>query len=492
MVKLLLEAIYEPTFSEKSHGFRSQRSCHTALQQVKQMQGIRWWIEGDIKEFFDNLNHQTLVNILAKRITDKRFLHLINQFLRAGYMEDWKFHKTYSGTPQGGNLSPLLSNIYLDELDQYMERQIKAFNKGKRRKARKEYHRLRRMKAKAKRQAQRTGDWQDYKRLSEELMQTQYADPLDPNFKRMTFVRYADDFLVGIIGSKSEAQQIKQQLTIFLNNELQLELSQEKTLITNAKKRVRFLGYDIKRWKSRKRLRYHSKQGVITKRTCTYQLALLMPRDKCIAFSRNYGNPNTWQGQARPEMFWQSELEILKTYNAEVRGFLQYYALADNLTTVGNTILWLTTKSFLRTIAEKRRTNIRKVIKSLKRKANEFVLTTYINGEPREDILVSSTRQIRNIKVDWDIDQKPRTIIYRARTELGQRLQAGQCEWCETRKGEMEVHHVRKLADLKGKSVWEKYMIARRRKTIVMCRHCHHQLHAGKLKPREYWRAKCS
>ena len=95
---------------EASHGFRPQRSCHTALEQIKnEMYGVRWWVEGDIKGFFDNVSHDTLITILSKRITDKRFLHLIEQFLKAGYVEDWRQHQTYSGVPQGGNLSPLLA-----------------------------------------------------------------------------------------------------------------------------------------------------------------------------------------------------------------------------------------------------------------------------------------------------------------------------------------------------------------------------------------------
>lgn len=103
VVKLILEAIYEPTFSEASHGFRPNRSPHTALAEVKKMTGIRWWVEGDIKGFFDHVNHETMLRILRKRITDQRFLHLIDQFLKAGYVEDWRYHQTYSGTPQGGN-----------------------------------------------------------------------------------------------------------------------------------------------------------------------------------------------------------------------------------------------------------------------------------------------------------------------------------------------------------------------------------------------------
>lgn len=486
VIKLVLEAIYEPQFSENSHGFRPERSCHTALQQVKKMQGIRWWVEGDIKGFFDNLNHETLINILSQRITDRRFLHLIQQFLQAGYIENWKYHQTYSGTPQGGNLSPLLSNIYLNELDNWMENKMADFNRGEKRKETSEYRHIRKLKEKAKRHGQKTGDWSEYKAKADQMMRTTYADPQDPNFRRMVYLRYADDFLVGIIGSKEDATTTKALLTEFLKDKLQLELSTEKTLITNAKDRVRFLGYDIKRWNSHKRLRYHTKQEVITKRTCTYQLALLMPKDKCQQFCQKYGTTSNWKARPRWEMLWQSELEILMTFNAEVRGFLNYYSLADNFTEIGSPILWLSTGSFLRTVARKRQSTNRKVAQSLKRGPNEFVLSLELrDGQVKEYRLVSSTKHIHKSRVSWEVDQIPNTMMYRARTELGQRLKANQCEWCETNEGHMEVHHVRKLSDLKGKTIWEQHMIGRQRKTMVMCRICHRALHAGKLPSKE-------
>ena len=117
VVRMILEAIYEGSFDNNSHGFRPKRSCHTALQQIqKSFNGTRWFIEGDIKGFFDNINHNTLIDILRKRIDDERFLRLIRKFLNAGFIENWVFNKTYSGTPQGGIISPILANIYLDNL----------------------------------------------------------------------------------------------------------------------------------------------------------------------------------------------------------------------------------------------------------------------------------------------------------------------------------------------------------------------------------------
>lgn len=483
VVRLILEAIYEPTFSDASHGFRPNRSCHTALAEVKRMIGVRWWVEGDIQGFFDNLDHDTLLSILSQRITDKRFLHLIKQFLQAGYVDNWQYHKTYSGVPQGGNLSPILSNIYLNELDRQMEIRIAEFNKGERRRRDAEYTRIAYHKSQAKKRARQTGNWTAYKALTQKMLSTPATDSQDSDFRRMYYCRYADDFLVGIIGSKADAEEIKVWLRDYLETELKLELSKEKTLITNARKRVRFLGYDIKRWAGKRRLKVRTRHGVDTRRTTTYMFALLMPRDKCVEFARTYGNPRNWYSKSRPGLFNLSELEIMMTYNAEIRGFLGYYALADNLTKVGSSILWMTTGSFLRTLAGKRKSTVMKVAKSLKKGPNQYVIThKKKDGTTKEYELVSSTRQLRREPITYrDPDRIPYTRHYRARTELGQRLLANECEWCGTQEGSMEVHHVRKLKTLKGRMPWERHMIERRRKTMVLCRKCHVDLHAGRL-----------
>jgi group II intron reverse transcriptase/maturase len=483
VIKLILEAIYEPTFSNASHGFRPNRSCHTALEEIKKTRGIRWWVEGDIAGFYDNLNHDTILRILSQRITDQRFLHLIKQLLRAGYIDNWQYHKTYSGTPQGGNLSPILSNIYLNELDQRMADKSKAFNKGKKRQTRLEYWRICDRRKRAKKKARQTGNWAEYKTLTQQMLATPSTEPQDPNFRRMYFWRYADDFLVGINGSKEEAKALKRWLTTYLKEELQLELSAEKTLITHAENRVRFLGYDIKRGDGKRRVRIHKSQGVGVQRTCQQQLQLLMPRAKCEAFAQEYGQRQGWQGRSRNKLIRLSELEILMTYNAEIRGFLNYYALADNVASLTDPILWLTTTSFLKTVAAKRQSTLVKVARSLKRGPNHYVAPHQKgNGNSKEYTLIASARQIEQKKITYgEVDLKPNTWLYRRQTELGQRLRAQQCEWCGTRQGPIEVHHVRKLKDLKGKDAWERQMIARQRKTMVLCKECHVELHAGRL-----------
>lgn len=484
VVKLMLEAIYEPTFAPESHGFRPRRSCHTALEQVKAMQGVRWWVEGDIKGFFDNLQHETLLGILGKRITDKRFLHLIGQFLKAGYVESGVKYNTYSGTPQGGNLSPILSNIYLNELDQMMARKRAELNRGKTRRIHPEYRRLQRKIKREKAKARETGDWTTFKQLRNELHRMPATDSQDPDFRRLSYVRYADDFLIGINGSKADAQRMKDWLQEYLRDELGLELSVEKTLITNSKKRVRFLGYDIQRWRNNRILKTRDvRYGVVRKRTTSYQLKLMIPREKVQKFAREYGVAESWKAKTRPHLIRHSELEILMIFNAEVRGFLNYYALADNLSYVASNVLFLTTTSFLKTLANKRKCSVNKVAKSLKVAANTFVIRQRKqDGSIREYTLFSSTRQLNREKVtNWTVDRIPYTWQYRQPSELGQRLNANQCEWCGTQEGKMEVHHVRRLRDLKGKALWEIQMIGKQRKTMVLCPICHKALHAGKL-----------
>jgi hypothetical protein len=171
------------------------------------------------------------------------------------------------------------------------------------------------------------------------------------------------------------------------------------------------------------------------------------------------------------------------TYNAEIRGFLGYYSLADNLKLVASKVLWMTTTSFLRTLASKHRSCLMREAKRLKRGPARYVITQQVkNGAIREYEPVASTRQLKREKVAYArVDLKPHVWTYRSRSELGQRLSANQCEWCRSQTGSFEVHHVRKLKDLKGKTEWEVIMIARRRKTMVLCKQCHVDLHAGRL-----------
>lgn len=131
VIRLILQAYYEPQFSEYSHGFRPGRGCHTALQEIRTWGGTRWFIEGDITGCFDNIDFKVLLEIINRNIKDKTFLKLLEKMLQAGYMQDWQYQQTYSGVPQEGGISPILSNIVLNELDKFVENELMPiYNQG--------------------------------------------------------------------------------------------------------------------------------------------------------------------------------------------------------------------------------------------------------------------------------------------------------------------------------------------------------------------------
>jgi len=184
-----------------------------------------------------------LVNILAEKIHDGRFLRLISELLKAGYLEEWTFNATLSGVPQGGVVSPILSNVYLDRLDKFVEQTlIPAYTRGNRRRDHPEYKRLnKRMWALVK-----AGRKQEAKVLRCTVQRLPARDPLDPDYRRLRYVRYADDWLLGFCGPRAEAEAIKRQLGEFLREELKLDLSEPKTLITHARSQAaHFLGYEV-------------------------------------------------------------------------------------------------------------------------------------------------------------------------------------------------------------------------------------------------------
>jgi len=190
VVRLLLEAYYEPQFSGRSHGFRKKRGCHTALREIQSTwTGTVWFVEGDISGCFGKIDHEILLGILAEKIRDNRFLRLVRNMLKAGYLEDWQYHDTLSGTAQGGVVSPLLSNIYLDKLDKYAERELlPQYTRGSHRKANREYARL----VKRRHEARHHGDREQARELARQMRALPSGDPVDPGYRKLSYIRYAD------------------------------------------------------------------------------------------------------------------------------------------------------------------------------------------------------------------------------------------------------------------------------------------------------------
>ena len=482
VIRMILEAYYEPQFSEHSHGFRPKRGCHTALQEIQTWKGTRWFIEGDISSYFDTIDHDVLITMLSRQIQDGRFIRLIKNMLEAGYLDDWKFHKTISGTPQGGVISPLLANIYLHQFDKWVgEELIPQYTRGKKQKANSAYNRLsRRIKC-----YQDKGDYKKAHQLIVERRNLPSVDTYDTTYRRLRYVRYADDFILGFTGSKAEAKAIKKQIGDFLNTKLSLELSQEKTLITHATgESAKFLGYEIKAQRVND---YIDNKG---RRSANGVIALFVPasviESKCHQYMKNGKSIH------RNNLLHDDDFSIVQTYQQEYRGLVQYYILAQNLSWFSK-VYWYMETSLLKTLAFKHKSSINKMLAKYK------TTTTSTNGRtvpclqvvvPREDKppLVATWGGISlSYKKKAVIEDAPYQV-YGGRTELIKRLLANKCELCGSEE-KIEVHHIRKLADLNkhnGKLVpkWKEIMSARRRKTLVTCRDCHHAIHNGSINTR--------
>ena len=493
-VRLMLEAIYEKSFAKTSHGFRPKHSCHTALDQVrKNFSGVKWFVEGDIKGFFDNINHDVMVEILSERIKDERFLRLIRKFLKAGYLEEWRYHNTYSGTPQGGIISPILANIYLDKLDRFMERVKEDFDCGKKRQLLHEamlmqarHERLTKKLREATEEAEKARLMGELRELEKLRITIPYGDPFDSGFKRLQYVRYADDFLIGVIGSKEDARHIKEQVKMFVSDTLKLELSDEKTLITHSAKRARFLGYDI--YVRRSTATKHDKDGRL-RRHLNGTVCLEMPsevmRKKLLEYSAMtiettvYGKEN-WKAQARVYLKNNDPLEILDQYNSEIRGFRNYYRIANNASHASS-FGYIMQYSMFKTFAAKYQTSMRKAIRRLRIGKNFGVKFLGKKGKQETRLFYHDGFARKPLTKSAAVDCIPNTARFSSTTSLMDRLAARQCELCGKTDVDIEMHHVRKLKDLKGKHEWERFMIARKRKTLALCVDCHRKLHNGKL-----------
>jgi group II intron reverse transcriptase/maturase len=478
VIRLVFEAYYEPQFSDRSHGFRPGRGCHTALGEIyHQWHGTVWFIEGDISDCFGSIDHSIMVSILAEKIHDGRFLRLIGGLLRAGYLEDWRYHRTLSGAPQGGVVSPVLSNIFLDRLDTYIEQALlPAYNQGDRRIPFRPYMRLWRRAWERERRGDRAGGRQ----LRGQMKTMPSRDPHDPGYRRLRYCRYADDWLLGFAGPRREAEEIKDAVGRFLREDLQLELSPSKTLITHGRTRpARFLGYEVAV------LQADHKRDHRGHRSINAAIGLKVPieviRTKCSPYL-HHGEPIR-----RTERTVDTAFSIVAQFQAEFRGVAEYYKLAFNRHRLGR-LHYVMERSLTKTLARKYRITVPQVYRRFR-----AVLDT--EHGPRRGLQVTVDRgggkkplvaQWGGISLARDLtptvlNDDPPTIWSGRRSELVQRLLADTCELCGSQH-QVEVHHIRALKDLnptgrKQPPEWVVRMASRRRKTLVVCRACHEGIH---------------
>jgi group II intron reverse transcriptase/maturase len=478
VVRLLLEAYYEPQFSDRSHGFRKGRGCHTALREIQQTwTGTVWFIEGDVSDCFGSFSHDILLRILAEKIRDNRFLRLIRNMLKAGYLEDWQYHDTLSGVPQGGVVSPVLSNIYLHKLDEFVEKElIPRYTRGECRKKNPEYHRVNGQRQYARKQGNRA----QARKALRQMRALPYGDPMDPGYRRLSYCRYADDHLLGFIGPKAEAEQIKAGLAAFLRETLALELNASKTLITHARTRAaRFLGYQIT-------VQHSSTRLTKGRRTVNGKVALQVPKDvitaKCAPY-RHQGKP--WH---RPRLLNLDDYDIVRIYAAEYRGIVNYYLLACNVWRLA-TLRWNAETSMLKTLAAKHKSTVATMAARHKAKVitgdgPRTCFEARLQRKGKKDLIarfggIALKRDKRAVITD------PAPVpVHPPRKELIDRLRRRWCELCD-HGATVTVHHVAKLAQLgtagPGQPAWAALMAKTRRKTLIVCAPCHEYIHANPI-----------
>jgi RNA-directed DNA polymerase len=500
VVRTILEAIYEPVFSEHSHGFRFGRSCHTALEEIRHTwTGAKWLIEVDVRGFFDNIDHEIMLRLITKRIDDPKFVGLIGDMLRAGWMEDWKFERTYSGTPQGGIVSPLLANIYLHELDEYMEKMRAGFDHGDKRRANLSYTAYSRRTAVLRKEIDvlRAGNAEKaeirvrqmrIKAIERERRLIPSVDPMDSGFRRLRYCRYADDFLVGVIGSKADAREIMHNIQHFLDVELHLAVSPEKSGVRDASKGTPFLGYHVcaftmdKPGSKQVRRINNGKTVTVRRRPAQGNIKLWVPRDRVYRFCRakKLGNLDRRNGRVRPQFLDSSVVETIIAFNSELRGFANYYAIADGVKSSLDPLELVMIRSLLATIASVHRMSVPQAKKKLKM-GTDYGVTTMVQGKPR----VHKLWLLKHLKLKaWTIpvvdEMTVGSRLAMSVNDLATRLKAAICESCEATEGPFEMHHPHRLKDKRGgpMTLWKQS--ARRRRTIVLCRKCHLAVHGSK------------
>ncbi len=471
--------------SEHSHGFREERGCGSALREIYYTwRGSTWLIEGDIADCFGTLSHALLISTVSEKIHDGRFIHLVKKLLDAGYLEDWRFNQTLNGVPQGSIVSPILSNILLDKLDKYVETElVPQYNRGVKRKANQRYKNL----MERARRKFKAGKKEAASKLRKQGQQLPSYDTQDPDYRRLKYIRYADDFCLAFIGPKSEAEEIKRQLRRFLSEELKLNLSEEKTLITHARSdAATLLGYEVLTLK-KDRKHCLDKAGT-DRRSINGLVGLRVPHavilEKCDRYQKR-GKPIQ-----RAELLNESDFTIISTYQLEYRGIVDYYRLAYNLHSLDQ-LKWVMEQSVVKTLAHKHKTSVRKIYTQYRteiegEKQNYKVLQVSISREGKNPLVATWG----GVPLIWDIQSNPDDrpqLRWNVRSELEKRLLAQVCEVCGATRmtAQIEVHHIRARKDLnkyegREKPSWVKIMAARRRKTLILCHTCHMDLHAGR------------
>jgi group II intron reverse transcriptase/maturase len=461
-IKIILNSIFEPTFLDNSHGFRPNRSCHTALKFVMQkFMPVTWAIEGDISKCFDNVDHHKLMHLIELKIKDQQFNKLIWKSLRAGYYV-FKIRKTnIVGTPQGSIISPILSNIFLHQLDVFVHSLKTEFDKGNKPKLNKEYNHITYLIQKAK----NSGETYKVRNLVKHLRKIPAIDTFDREYRRLCYVRYADDWVIGVRGSIKETQEILSKVIKFCS-EIGLTVNETKTKITNLNKsKAKFLGVSLSRSKHTK---YRIIKNVISRQSRKLRLEVpisdIKNRLRTASFLKG-DIPN-------PKFLWYplEHKQIITLYNAVLRGFINYFGFVHNYSRFAGYCYMVLKFSCAKLLSAKFK------IKSMK--------SVFLKFGPDLAYKDKNGKVFYFFKPSWKvntnrflIDADPEiNALYADKISLA-KLDSLSCKVCDS-KVRVEMHHIRKMSDLNPKlSKIDKLMVKANRKQIPLCRECHMKLH---------------
>ena len=486
VMRMILEAIYDSPqgayFDNKSHGFRPNRSCHTALREIRgKWPAANWFIEGDVQSCFDEIDHHVLVTLLRKKISDTRFINLIWKLLRAGYMDVQEGRKdSLAGTPQGGLVSPILANVYLHELDIKIEELRQWLETGKKKRVNPLHRRLS-ARRQALQKAKKTGT-REYHDLVKQIQNMPSVEVNDPKFIRIRYLRYADDWIVGVCGPRHLAEQIKGELATFLATHLRLKLSQDKTHTTNARNgQALFLGTQITIGRGGEQRVVMTRNGsghAIQRRSTGSETHMTVPMDRVIARLHSRGFC-TAEGETTTKLGWihLDPEQVIALYSGINRGIQNYYRFTDNFDKLSRS-QHILRFSLARTLAAKYKVSVKRIFQ----RYGANITVTVKGHDGKRDRKVSYYQNSdwakhRNAFTtnDATIDRVQMAVRMRTRSKLGKPC----CICGETSRVEMHhVRHIRKMGQRKTGG-FQAIMQALNRKQIPVCKSCHQKIHHG-------------
>ena len=485
VIRLILEGIYDspqgPYFHDASHGFRPNRSCHTALREIRgKWPALNWFLEGDIRSCFDEIEHGTLVALLRRKIRDERFLNLIWKLLRAGYFDmQGTAHDSLIGSPQGGLASPILANVYLHELDEKVQEiRLRLEQGGKQKQVNPLYRKLSSQKARlVQKGATRT---KAFRELVRKIRSTPAVVVDDPTFIRIKYVRYADDWLIGIAGPRRLAEQVKEELSTFLSHHLKLTLSPEKTKITHARQaQARFLGTDLSIGRGGVPRVVTTRNGTarpIRRRSTGSETVMTAPLTDLIHRLHTKGFC-TLTGQPTAKKAWihLEVRQLILWYSSINRGIQNYYRFTDNFSYLSR-IQYMLKFSLAQTLAAKFKCSLRQTFQRF-----GTIPTIQIKDGKQERQIAfyhnSDWKKQRNgfPKGHAPVDLLQESIRLRSRSKLGM-----PCCICNT-PHQVEMHHVRHIRKMGQEKPGGINALLRslNRKQLPVCAPCHQKIHRG-------------